>query len=177
MSGEHAHPEIGALDTEVARLNDALARLTAQVVAGQADTAARFDALEGSVGFTHDFEGYIGTTWTVPKDFTRIPGTRWVANKGGLLLPTIYLNIDYELLNSAEDAILRIQVMRENPSDATGKYDIVLPKGRTATFDSRIPAGKKWTAGRPVHVQARVLGPAKWCKIYKTSYAAYSVVT
>jgi hypothetical protein len=179
MSGEHTHPEVAALDVGLNALAQRVNLLTAQVVsleASRAAHAARLLALEEAPGFDHDFRGYIGTDWTVPGGFARVPGTRWVADRDGLLLPTVYLNIDYTLDDSPADAVLRIQVMRENPEDATGKYDIVLPKGRTATFDSRVVAGKLWDAGRPAHLQARVLGPVRSCKLYRTSYVAYSVI-
>ena len=129
------------------------------------------------MGFAHDFDGYIGSTWTVPKDFGKVPNTRFSLTKSGLLMPTVYLNIDYELLSSSEDAILRVQLVRESPSDPTGKFDVILPKGRTATFDSRLSCSKRLPAGKTVHLQARVLGPVKWCKLYKTSYVAYSIIT
>jgi hypothetical protein len=128
MSGEHAHPEIGALDTEVARLAANLARLTSQVVAleaGRADTAARLTALEGEEDVIYRYLGKPSGTLTVGGSYTDLDGSRWDPTRAGWEHTLIYLNCTPTFKTGKTRGALRVRLLRAD-SDTTMYHDHVI---------------------------------------------------
>ena len=149
MSGEHAHPEVGALDAAVATLQTRVEQLAGQV--GALEAAHRI--LEGKVDAMatwHDYSGKPGTTQTVPAGgYVRLDVDVADPPRSGVIeLHKLYVNASLRFASGADVGVIRVKYVRENGDETAFADHHVSREAAIGSPGSYLITATHWEIGQ-----------------------------